>query len=73
MKKLTIIIVVLMLFAYCGRPCDPFNEFRNCQIVEKNDAPVGKWFKFRYEGEITKRIYVTTYDWGKYNVGDTLK
>lgn len=47
-------------------------NYNGNQIIEKAEAPVGKWFRFRKDGEITGRVYVVEYDWNKYNVGDTL-
>ena len=74
MKKLSYVfyLVLVAVFASCTTPQDPYSNYCGSEIVEKKDAAVGKWFKFRHEGEITKRVYVMSIDWDKYNVGDTL-
>jgi len=45
-------------------------KYNHCQIVEKNDPPMGHYFKIRVNNKITNRIFVTDYDWVKYDVGD---
>lgn len=64
--------VLVAVFTSCGTPQDPYSKYCGSQIVEKEDALIGKWFKFRHEGEITGRVYVMPIDWDKYEVGDTL-
>lgn len=65
----TLLVAVL---CSCGTEVDPYSKYCESEIVEKADAPIGKWFKFRHEGKITGRVYVMPIDWNKYEVGDTL-
>lgn len=73
MKKIsTFFIGVSIIFSSCATPQDPYSSYCGSQVVEKNEAAVGKWFKFRHNGKITERVYVMPIDWDNYEVGDTL-
>lgn len=64
------LMLAAVLFS-CTNIEDPC-QYEGNQIVEKNSALVGRWFKFRKDGNITERVYVLEFDWEHYNLGDTL-
>ena len=68
----TLYAFLVLFFCSCGTEVDPYNDYCESEIVEKAEAPIGKWFKFRHEGEITGRVYVMPIDWNNYEVGETL-
>ena len=68
----TLYTLLVAVFCSCATEVDPYSNYCESEIVEKAEAPVGKWFKFRHEGEITGRVYVMPIDWDKYEVGEML-
>ena len=75
LKKLisyTLYTLLVAVFCSCGTIVDPYSNYCESEIVEKEEAPIGKWFKFRHEGKITGRVYVMPIDWDNYEVGEPI-
>lgn len=45
--------LLVAVFCSCATEVDPYSNYCESEIVEKSEALVGKWFKFRHEGKIT--------------------
>ena len=65
-----LVILLLLLVSACRYPQD-ICTYENAQVVSKGSSERGtlKWLKLRHKNEITWAVYVTDYDWNKYEVG----
>jgi PBP1b-binding outer membrane lipoprotein LpoB len=70
MKSLTI-VALLLLLSGCFQPQDVC-QYRGKQIVEKMKDGDVLWIKVRQDGYITTAVYLTEYDWNRFNLGDTI-
>lgn len=72
MKKLLMLITILCLSSCITGREEPIENYYGAIIVKKDSAPIGSWFKLKYNGRITGRVYVCRFDHNKYREGDTI-
>lgn len=70
-------ICIVLSIVFIGCTQQPIDNFKGAIVHEKQTPPVGKRYVIevnRLGGEGTKLrdIYVSSRDWERYNVGDTI-
>ncbi|MDO6808110.1 hypothetical protein Q4603_05805 [Zobellia galactanivorans] len=58
--------------ASCAPVENPYLNYCEMQIVDKESTATGRWFRFRTDEGITDRVYVLEIDYDAYEVGDYL-
>jgi len=66
-----LIISIILISTGCNQV--PIERYCSGIIISKSHKLTGYKIRLKYDGIITNNIYITKYDYERFNIGDTIK